>query len=82
MFAILVVTAAAAAAPKGSWSADHTTMLREWRCTPERLAYHMCEANTGGANSDGTAMATKSNEEVAETAKLGHHPCMRFCDNT
>ena len=80
MFAILHVTAAAAAAPKaGSWSTDHTSMLRAWTCTPERLAYHLCEANTGGANADGTAMATA---QAPDPAQLGHHPCMRFCDNT
>ena len=57
MFAILVISASAAAPNSGSWAADHTSKLRAWTCTPTRLAYHMCEANTGGANSTGTGFA-------------------------
>jgi hypothetical protein len=57
MFAILVISASAAAPNFGSWAADHTSKLRAWTCTPTRLAYHMCEANTGGANATGTGFA-------------------------
>ena len=52
MFAVLVISA-----KSGSWAADHTSQLRAWTCTPTRLAYHMCEANTGGANATGTGYA-------------------------
>ena len=42
----------------GSWTADHTTMLRDFSCTKERAKLGWCHIATG---SDGTGLPSGTN---------------------